>query len=61
MNRVKIIGYWASRSLTTAPNLSLPQRLLGYWHHAKYVIVIFMLDVAFWLSKASRVATLRTF
>ncbi|KAF8526696.1 atypical/ABC1/ABC1-B protein kinase [Gautieria morchelliformis] len=54
VNRVKVIGHWASRSLATAANLSLSQRLREYWHHATYVIVIFALDVAFWLSKVRR-------
>ncbi|KAF8586439.1 ABC1-domain-containing protein [Ramaria rubella] len=53
VNRVKIIGYWASRSLATASNLSLSQRILEYWHHTTYVLVMFAIDIAFWLSKVS--------
>ena len=56
MNRVKIIGHWASRSLATAPNLSLSQRLVEYCHHLTYLTVVFALDVAFWISKASALA-----
>lgn len=59
MNRVKIIGYWASRALATAPNLSLSQRLLRYYHHATYVIVIFSLDVVFWYSKVCWIYSVR--
>ncbi|KIJ54125.1 hypothetical protein M422DRAFT_25091 [Sphaerobolus stellatus SS14] len=54
VNRVKIIGQWASRSLATAPYLSLSQRMLGYWHHMTYVIVMFSIDVLFWVSKVKQ-------
>ncbi|KAF8509996.1 ABC1 family-domain-containing protein [Hysterangium stoloniferum] len=54
VNRVKIIGHWASRSLAKAPYLSLSQRVVEGWRHITYVIVIFATDVAFWFSKVRR-------
>ncbi|GJJ13497.1 hypothetical protein Clacol_007751 [Clathrus columnatus] len=54
VNRVKIIGHWASRSLAHAPGLSLSQSIVERWRHFKYIVIIFSLDVAFWISKVRR-------
>ncbi|KAL0948030.1 hypothetical protein HGRIS_010655 [Hohenbuehelia grisea] len=47
VNRIRITGYWASRSLTDTPNLSLSERFREYWYHAVFRSVMFSLDAAF--------------
>ncbi|KAH7919205.1 ABC1-domain-containing protein [Leucogyrophana mollusca] len=51
VNRIKITGYWASQSLTRAPNLSLTQRMREYYHDLTFRSIMFSLDVVFWASK----------
>ncbi|KAG6902172.1 hypothetical protein C0995_003453 [Termitomyces sp. Mi166 len=53
VNRIKITGFWASRSLTQAPNLSFTQRLREWWHYLIFRSVMFSLDLAFWHNKIS--------
>lgn len=48
VNRVKITGYWASRSLTYTHDLSLKQRIKEYWSYATFRGIMFSLDVLFW-------------
>ncbi|KDQ58912.1 hypothetical protein JAAARDRAFT_128013 [Jaapia argillacea MUCL 33604] len=50
VNRIKITGYWASRSLTTTPNLTFSERVREYWHYLRFRSIMFSLDLAFWLS-----------
>lgn len=47
VNRVNITGIWASRSLTTAPNLPIGQRLREYWRYFIFRTALFSLDVIF--------------
>lgn len=47
VNRIKITGYWASRSLTARPHLTIPQRAREYWYYFLFRGVMFSLDVAF--------------
>ncbi|KAF5378111.1 hypothetical protein D9615_007627 [Tricholomella constricta] len=51
VNRIKITGFWASRSLSQTPNLSLLQRIREYWHHLVFRGVMFSLDIIFWKNK----------
>ena len=51
VNRIKITGYWASRSLTTSLDLTLRQRVKEYWHDVAFRVVMFSIDLAFWTSK----------
>lgn len=51
VNRIKITGYWASKALTRAPNLTLRRRLREYWGYAVFRGVMFSLDVAFWVTR----------
>ncbi|KAF8063508.1 ABC1 family-domain-containing protein [Lyophyllum atratum] len=53
VNRIKITGYWASRSLAQDPNLSITQRLREYWHHLIFRGVMLSLDFVFWKNKIS--------
>ena len=51
VNRIKITGYWASRSLASDPNLTLPQRVREYWYYLLFRGVMLSLDVVFWTSR----------
>ena len=51
VNRIKITGFWASRSLSRSPNLTFTQRLREYWHHLVFRAIMFSIDFAFWKSK----------
>ncbi|KAF8910272.1 ABC1 family-domain-containing protein [Mucidula mucida] len=51
VNRIKITGYWASKALTRAPNLTLRRRLREYWGYAVFRGVMLSLDVAFWVTR----------
>jgi aarF domain-containing kinase len=51
VNRIKITGYWASRSLTSNPNLTFPQRFKEYWYYVVFRGVMFSLDIAFWTNQ----------
>jgi aarF domain-containing kinase len=51
VNRIKITGYWASRSLTSNRNLTLPQRVREYWYYIVFRGVMLSLDLAFLTSR----------
>ncbi|RDB24088.1 ABC1 family protein C10F6.14c [Hypsizygus marmoreus] len=51
VNRIKITGYWASRSLSQRPNLTFTQRAREYWHHLIFRAVMLSLDIVFWTNK----------
>lgn len=51
VNRIKITGFWASRSLSLSPHLSFVQRLREYFHHLVFRVVMFSIDLAFWKNK----------
>lgn len=51
VNRVKMMGEWASRSLYMEPNLPLMQRAEYYMRHAVFELVLFVSDVAFYWFK----------
>ena len=51
VNRIKITGYWASRSLVSSPNLTLPQRVREYWYYVLFRGVMLSLDVVFWTNR----------
>ncbi|AEO54934.1 hypothetical protein MYCTH_2298150 [Thermothelomyces thermophilus ATCC 42464] len=48
VNRVKMMGEWASRSMFQDPNLPLRQRVINIWEHLLFKAVLFMSDVAFY-------------
>jgi aarF domain-containing kinase len=52
VNRVKMMGTWASRSLYQDPNLPWPQRFSFAWRHALFEFVLALTDVAFYFFKA---------
>jgi aarF domain-containing kinase len=51
VNRVKMMGEWASQSLYTDPNLPWSQRLNNAWRHAIFKTVLAATDVAFYFFK----------
>lgn len=51
VNRIKITGNWASRSLVDSPDLSFGQRLQNLGRHLIFKFVIFSTDVVFYGSK----------
>ncbi|KAG6038820.1 hypothetical protein E4U41_003626 [Claviceps citrina] len=51
VNRVKIMGEWASRSLFQDKDLPLPQRLTNAWRHVLFKLVMSASDVAFYFFK----------
>jgi aarF domain-containing kinase len=51
VNRVKVTGFWASRSQIRNTNLSVVERVKEWWHDFVFRTVMFSLDVAFWKVK----------
>ncbi|KAJ4490481.1 ABC1 family-domain-containing protein [Lentinula aciculospora] len=51
VNRVKIIGLWASNSLTRLSNLTVGQRVREYVNDIVFRSVILSLDLAFWTTR----------
>ncbi|KAF4466059.1 atypical abc1 abc1-b kinase [Fusarium albosuccineum] len=51
VNRIKMMGEWASRSLFEDPRLPLSQRLRNRWRHVIFKAVMAMSDVAFYMFK----------
>jgi aarF domain-containing kinase len=51
VNRIKITGLWASRSLTTSPSLTFTERLREYYRYIVFRAVLFSLDLAFWATR----------
>jgi len=49
VNRIKITGTWASRSLISTPNLTFKQRLKEFYRYFVFGIVMFSTDLAFWI------------
>ena len=51
VNRIKLTGTWASRSLVDARDLSLGERFVNGWRHLIFKFVIFTSDIVFYTSK----------
>ena len=54
VNRIKITGNWASRSLVDSPDLSLSQRFKNLGNHLLFKFVIFGSDVYFYATKVQQ-------
>lgn len=52
VNRIKLTGYWASRSLVDAKDLSVGQRWVNAWRHLLFKVVLLGTDLAWWTSWA---------
>jgi aarF domain-containing kinase len=48
VNRIKMMGSWASRSLFEDRNLPLGQRVVNIWQHLLFKAVLFVSDIAFY-------------
>ncbi|KPM40464.1 hypothetical protein AK830_g6091 [Neonectria ditissima] len=51
VNRIKMMGQWASRSLFQDPNVPWAQRLQNRWRHLLFQTVMAVSDVAFYVFK----------
>ncbi|PHH81733.1 hypothetical protein CDD82_81 [Ophiocordyceps australis] len=51
VNRVKMMGWWASRSLWEDRNLVWRQRASNAWRHGLFVMIMVASDIAFYLFK----------
>jgi len=54
VNRIRITGYWASRSLITTPNIGLTSRIHEYVGYLRFLSIMFTIDVAFWSSRVKQ-------
>ncbi|KAL9135231.1 MAG: hypothetical protein Q9175_003584 [Cornicularia normoerica] len=54
VNRIKITGNWASRSLVDSPDLSLSQRFKNLGNHLLFKFVLFGSDVYFYAAKVKQ-------
>jgi aarF domain-containing kinase len=59
VNRVKIIGLWASGSLIASPSLTFTQKLSEYYHYFLFRAVILSLDIAFWAKRVKQLMKTR--
>ncbi|TAQ85229.1 hypothetical protein B7494_g6446 [Chlorociboria aeruginascens] len=51
VNRIKMTGAWASRSLVDSKDLSVGERVVNAWRHMLFRFVLFSTDVVFYTSK----------
>ncbi|MCJ1393478.1 hypothetical protein MMC18_006353 [Xylographa bjoerkii] len=51
VNRIRITGYWASRSLVDSPDLSFSEKLKNYGRHIIFNLVLLSSDAVFYGSK----------
>ncbi|KAL8714124.1 MAG: hypothetical protein Q9220_001852 [cf. Caloplaca sp. 1 TL-2023] len=54
VNRIKIMGNWASRSLVDSPDLSYGQKLINFGRHLLFRFVLISTDVVFYTSKVAQ-------
>lgn len=54
MNRIKITGFWASRSQIRNLNLTFKERVKEWWHDLVFRVVMLTLDFSFWKSRSLR-------
>lgn len=55
VNRIKITGMWASRSLIESPDLALSEKIKNYGRHIVFRFVLFSSDVVFYISKIKQI------
>ena len=54
VNRIKITGHWASRSLVESPDLSFREKVRNLGKHLLFKIVLFSSDVYFYAAKVKQ-------
>lgn len=55
VNRIKITGMWASRSLIESPDLPLSEKVKNYGRHIVFRFVLLSSDVVFYISKIKQI------
>jgi len=55
VNRIKMTGNWASRSLVDSKDLSFSERFVNAWRHLLFKFVLLSSDVVFYTSKIRQV------
>ncbi|EIW51448.1 uncharacterized protein TRAVEDRAFT_54565 [Trametes versicolor FP-101664 SS1] len=51
VNRIRITGYWASRSLATSPSLGFAERACELGRHIVFLTIMFSIDTVFWATR----------
>ncbi|KAF8966801.1 ABC1 family-domain-containing protein [Flammula alnicola] len=51
VNRIKVTGFWASRSQVRNTNLPFVERVKEWWHHLTFQAAMLHLDLIFWKSR----------
>lgn len=51
VNRIRMMGEWASKGMYTDPDLPLARRLMNAWGHVVFKVVLAFTDVAFYFFK----------
>ncbi|KAH9942243.1 ABC1-domain-containing protein [Epithele typhae] len=59
VNRIRITGYWASRSLVTSQDLSIVERIRETFGHVLFLGVMLSIDVVFWSMRLKQWFALR--
>ena len=54
VNRIKLTGNWASRSLVDSPDLSFGEKVVNLYRHLLFKFVLFSSDVYFYTAKAKQ-------
>ena len=54
VNRIKIMGMWASRSLVESPDLPLSEKIKNYGRHIMFRLVLLSSDIWFFISKVKQ-------
>lgn len=54
VNRISITAKWASRSLSSLPNQTLPQRIRNSLSHIRFLFTVGLLDFGFWAFEVRR-------
>ncbi|EHK97389.1 putative ABC1 family protein C10F6.14c [Glarea lozoyensis 74030] len=55
VNRIKMTGSWASRSLVDSKDLSFGERVVNGWKHLIFRFVLFGSDIVFYTSKVRQI------
>lgn len=51
VNRIRMMGEWASKGMYTDPNLPFSRRLMNAWSHLVFKMVLTFTDIAFYFFK----------
>ena len=51
VNRIRITGMWASRSLVWSHQIPFRQRVREYFNYFAYLVIMLTIDASFWYTK----------